>query len=89
MLNLFDLSYTIVAHRLGGFEEINPLARHLLDVSPLLVAFKVLLVGGGTILLWICRRRWLAELACWFLCATYTALAFMWVAYYEQIGGVF
>ena len=89
MLNVFDLGYTIVAHQLGGFEEINPLARELLDISPLLVAFKLLLVGGGAILLWLCRRHWLAEAACWFLCGIYTGLAFLWVAYYKQIGGLF
>ncbi len=89
MLNLFDLSNTILAHQLGGFEEINPLARQLLDISPLLVAFKLLLVGGGAVLLWLCRGHWLGEVACWFLCGIYTVLAFVWVAYYEQTGGLF
>ena len=89
IVKVFYVIYTIVAHQLGGFEEINPLARQLLDISPLLVVFKLLLVGGGAILLWLCRRHWLAEVACWFLCGMYTVLAFLWVAYYEQIGGLF
>ena len=83
ILNLFDLSYTILAHQIGGFEELNPLARSLLRPSWILVAFKMAAVTLGTGILMVLRRRGLAEAVCWGLCLIYTALAFTWMTYFS------
>ena len=83
ILNFFDLTYTIFAHEIGGFEELNPLAHRLLDTSWLLTAFKLGAVAGGSTILLLLRRHRIAELVCWCLCVVYTVLAFMWMKYYS------
>ena len=87
ILNAFDLTYTILAHRIGGFFELNPFARMLLGTVWGLVLFKLILVGGGSIILLRLRRHRLTELVCWGLCLIYTALAFTWMAYYGVLTG--
>ncbi|MDY6913874.1 MAG: DUF5658 family protein [Planctomycetota bacterium] len=82
ILNIFDLSLTILAHEVGGFREVNPIARDLLYISAKLVFFKLSMVGLATFILLAFRRYRLTEFACWGLCCVYTALAFRWMAYY-------
>ena len=82
ILNIFDLSLTILAHEVGGFREVNPIARGLLNVSAKLVFFKLSTVTLATAILLAFRRHRLTEFACWGLCCVYTALAFRWMAYY-------
>ena len=83
ILNAFDLAYTILAHRIGGFEELNPFARGLLHPSWALVAFKLATVTLGTGILLALRRHRLTEGVCWGLCLIYTALAFTWMTYFS------
>ena len=84
ILNVFDLVFTITAHRIGGLRELNPLARLLLGAPAILVVFKSILVAAGSALLIVFRRRRLAEIGCWCVFAVYTVLAFIWMSYYAH-----
>jgi len=86
ILNFFDLTYTIIANQIGGFEELNPMARLFLEPSWTLVAFKIGTVLFGSVILWTLRRHRITELVCWLLCLLYTGLAFTWVKYYSILG---
>jgi len=79
VLNLFDLAYTIQAHRTGHFHELNPIARDLLDRPWALAGFKLAAVSAGSMILLSLRRHRLTELATWFLLLAYTALAIRWL----------
>lgn len=79
VLNIFDLAYTIPAHRTGHLHELNPIARDLLDSPWVLAGFKLLAVSASTVILVYLRRLRLAELAAWFLCLVYVALAIRWL----------
>ncbi len=87
MLGAFDLIFTIMAYRIGGFKEANPLADLLLHSSGGLIAFKIASLAVGTTILFILRRRRAAEVACWLICAAYTILSVMWLIYYRQPPG--
>jgi len=84
MINLFDLTFTVLAHNTGNFVEANPIARALLDNRPALLAFKLGAMVIATGILVCLRRHWLAELGCWFLCGAFATLAFMWLVYYRS-----
>lgn len=86
MVNLFDLTFTILAHQLGGFRELNPIAAGILHHADILTAFKVCAVLGATLIFAVYRRRLFTELACWLLAGVYTALSFIWLAYYAALG---
>ena len=83
ILGLSDLSFTVWAQRFTHFHELNPLARPLVEANafPSLVAFKVAMTAGGTGIFWLCRRRWTAEFATWFVLVTYVMLACQWSDY--------
>ena len=83
ILNAFDLTFTVLAHRIGGLKEMNPFAGHLLTQSGGLIPFKAATVIIGSGILFVFRRRWTTEAAAWGVCAVYLVLAFMWVTYYE------
>ena len=83
MLNIFDLTYTILAYRIGDFEEMNPIASQMLQQSWMLIAFKLTGISLGTLILLMLRRHRLAELVSWLICLVYTALAFSWMTYYS------
>ena len=84
VLNLFDLTFTVLAGRIGGFEEVNPLARDILHESGRLLLFKLVTLGLGTAILLLFRRHWVTEAAAWLVCGVYVALSFIWVAYYAH-----
>ena len=79
VLNLFDLAYTILAHQTGYLFELNPIARDLLDSPWVLTGFKFVAVITGSVILVCLRRHRLSELAAWFLCLVYVALAIRWL----------
>jgi hypothetical protein len=87
ILNAIDLVYTLFAHSIGQLNEMNPLADTLLnmDLQPSLICFKILMVGGGAILLWKLRDAKLALPACWVLLAAFTILGVMWCAWVFDI----
>jgi len=85
LLNGFDLAYTILAHQIGHFPELNPFARPLLDSPWALGAFKMAAVVLGSVILFLLRRQRIAEYVSWGLVLIYTALAFRWMRYYAMI----
>ena len=80
--NAFDLVFTLLAVRVGGFEEANPIAAPLLNSAGLLVTFKILAVLFASIIILKFRRRLLTEIGCWGLCITYTLVSARWWIYY-------
>lgn len=80
--NAFDLTFTLLAIRAGGFEEGNPIAAPLLNDPGLLTAFKLLTVLFASIIILKFRRRRLTEIGCWGLCLTYILVSTMWWIYY-------
>lgn len=83
LLSVFDLVFTILAHRIGGFRELNPIAARLLRQSGWLALFKFATVATGSGILLLFRRRLISEIAAWLVCAIYVVLAWMWIHYYE------
>ncbi len=83
VLSLFDLGFTLLESDRGHFVEMNPIAAKLLDgPAAAVIAYKVGLVGVGTIILVALRRHSVAELGCWFLFAANTYVAVRWYVYY-------
>lgn len=85
VLNLFDLVLTIIAHRLGGFNELNPIARQLLDCPASLSVFKIALVMLSTVIILAYRHVRLTEIGCWGLCGIYSGLGFVWLVYFKSL----
>jgi hypothetical protein len=85
ILNVFDLIFTLLAHRLGNFRELNPMARGLLGRSDTLIACKLATVFAASVIIYAFRRHRVTEVGCWGLAGVYTVLAFLWGAYYAMI----
>ncbi len=81
--NAFDLIFTLLAAKVGGFEEANPIAAPLLNDPALLATFKILAVLFASIIILKFRRRLLTEIGCWGLCLTYTLLSIWWRIYHH------
>jgi len=82
MLNIFDLFFTMAALKVGGFEELNPLARLYLHSPEMLSFFKLGMLLTASLVFLAFRRRRITEVGCWGLAAVYTVLSFIWFAYY-------
>ena len=80
----FDLVFTLMAVKTGGFVEANPIAAPLMDDVALLVIFKILVVAMASIIIFKFRKRLFTEIGCWVLCLTYTLLSARWWIYYFQ-----
>ncbi|GAH36653.1 unnamed protein product [marine sediment metagenome] len=85
VLNIGDLTMTMIAHRLGQFEELNPVARGLLDCPAALTVFKLALLALSSGIFLAFRRVRLTEIACGGMCCVYTALTFVWTVYFQDI----
>ena len=85
-ISTFDLGFTLLESSRGHFVEMNPFAAELLSgPTYVIVLYKAaLLVTGSTILL-VLRRHRAAELACWFLLASYVGLGLRWATYYRNL----
>ena len=71
-LNIIDASATLLWVAGGYAEELNPLLREWISISPLaFVMFKVFLVSAGALLLWRLRSSWLAHFLLWPALAVY------------------
>jgi hypothetical protein len=77
-----DLQLTLLAVRIGGFHEANPIARQVIHDPASLVLFKVVLVALSTTLLYLCRGFRVAEIACIILSGIYVVLMVLWGFYY-------
>jgi hypothetical protein len=81
ILSLFDLTYTVLAGRAGGFWEMNPLGGLMMDNPAALVTFKLLGTATGVAILWRLRPYCGAQLAAWWICLVYTVLSFRWAIF--------
>ena len=86
IVSVFDLTFTMLAHKLGGFRELNPVARSLLDSSDALIIWKVATVLAASLVFLALRKRRVTEIGCWGLAIVHTILAFLWAAYYTIAG---
>lgn len=85
MLNIFDLTLTLMSHEQGLLHEGNPLARHLLQSGTLaIVLFKIGLVAIGSYPLLRFRRARITELGSYVILFAYAYLAIHWSMCYEQ-----
>ncbi len=85
VLNLFDLSLTMRAQADGMLYEGNPLARALLTLGAgPLIAAKLLLVAGATLVLFNFRRLRCAEVAACIALLVYVGVAVQWKLCYEM-----
>lgn len=82
LCGVFDLVFTLTAHRIGSFHELNPLAAALLAHPTVLIVFKLSTLAAGSVILFLFRRHLIAEIACWTLCGVYASLSAVWVHYY-------
>ena len=85
IINMFDLSFTMIARQIGGFVEANPVAAHVVRDSLSLVIFKLTMLVCATLILFTFRRHLWTEVGCWLLAAVYTTLAFVWHLYYLHV----
>ena len=80
VLNGLDLLFTILAERTGRFVELNPIGEQMMHSPLALGLFKAMLVVVGVGIILFLRRRRLAELTAWWLCALYMLVLVRWVA---------
>ena len=83
VLSLADLFFTLWAHQFTPFNELNPIARALLESQSFvgLVVMKLGLTGVGAGIFWYLRRYARAEVALWALVGVYVLLALRWSNY--------
>ena len=84
LINLADLSLTLWARDIGGFHELNPIARPLIGSTGALIVFKLSLVSTSSLIMLTYRRHLWTELGCWVLFSVYTGLSFVWMQYYSH-----
>jgi hypothetical protein len=78
-----DLWFTIVAHRHGILNELNPLGLWALKHGTAVVAaYKVTLLAFGSAILWACRRRATSEYLLWLVAAASIGLSLRWNDYF-------
>ncbi|MFP4139375.1 MAG: DUF5658 family protein [Planctomycetota bacterium] len=86
LMNFTDLALTLFARDIGGFHELNPIARPLIGSTGALIVFKVSLVSISSLIMLTYRRHLWTELGCWVLLSVYTGLSFVWMQYYSHAG---
>ncbi len=86
IVNAFDLGFTQLAFEQGLLEELNPLACHLLPHGlGVLLIYKFVLLGAGTLILWHYRRYPLAEAALWFYALFCVFLSVQWHLFFIEV----
>ncbi len=80
----FDLAFTILACRQGILDEYNPVARFVLQHGTAwLILYKMGLVAVGCAIIAWFRRAAIAEVAAFFVWATYVTLGVWWSEWYR------
>lgn len=85
ILSVFDLTFTLFATRIGGFHELNPVARLFIGNGQALILYKIGVTLAGTAVLLAFRRRRLTEIGCWLLFIAQAVLAGIWAAYFAYL----
>ena len=82
IVGVFDLVFTLMARKIDGFHEANPLARQFIDSPGALAIFKFASLSLATVIFLLFSRRLITEIGCWFVAGVYVVLAFVWLIYY-------
>lgn len=82
VVSAFDLLFTLLAADHRRFVELNPIAASIIGNTTALVAYKILIVAVGSVILLKYRTRVLTEIGCWSVCAVYLVLAGIWWKFY-------
>jgi hypothetical protein len=85
VLNLLDLSFTLLEANGRHFRELNPVAAYMLDHPHALVLYKASLVTIGSVIFLAFRRVRLVEIGCWFVLAAYVYVALRWSLYFDDL----
>lgn len=83
IMSITDLFFTLWAHYIRHFQELNPFAKLLLDnhaIFPLVIS-KICLTSLGIMIFWSLRRYLRAEVGLWLCIILYTALTIRWVIF--------
>ncbi len=85
LMNAFDLTFTLEAHRQGVLVESNPLANYLLGCGVSFVTlYKISLVACGSLILLLCRRNRFAEGMVWAIALIYVGVSLQWMYCYDH-----
>ncbi len=84
-MSAFDLLFTLTYLQGVGMVELNPVARKVMEHgSPtLLTAWKVGIVGGACLVIFLGRRARVTEIGTWFACLALMALTIHWLRYID------
>jgi len=85
IVGIFDLILTILASRIGGFVELNPVVSQILHAWELLVAFKLATLSFASAVFLKYRTRVFTEVSCWAMFALHAGLAVTWMQYYVAL----
>lgn len=87
LMHAVDLACTLTYLRAVGMVELNPIARHIIDIgqAPLLIAFKLLTILASCGTLYLVRRHRLAEIGAWICTAVLVALSLHWTNFNANI----
>lgn len=82
-LSSADLFFTLWAHHFTQFNELNPIARSMLEAGAIgnLVMFKLSLTVIGALIFWKLRRDIRAEIGLWTIVGVYVMLTIRWGDY--------
>lgn len=81
LLSILDLVLTIAATNAGTMRELNPLGSQFIDNPMRLVFFKLTVTGTSIGLLYLLRRKPVAQIASWWCCLLLTLLTARWVVF--------
>ena len=84
-MSAFDLLFTLTYLQGVGMVELNPLARKVIEYgSPTLLAvWKLGIVGGACLVVYLGRRAPTAEAGAWFACLALMLLTVHWLRYID------
>ncbi len=85
-MSVFDLLLTLTYVQGVGMVELNPLARKVMaHGSPtLLTLWKLGIVGGACMVVFLGRRARVAEVGAWIACLVLVALTIHWLRYIDS-----
>jgi len=82
IVGVFDLVLTLLAEKIGGFEDANPIVAEITHIWELLVVFKLFTLMFASAIFLKYRRKRFTEFGCWAVGIVHVVLAFLWLQYY-------
>ncbi len=89
-MSAFDLLFTLTYLQGVGMVEVNPVARKVMEFgSPtLLSVWKLGIVGGACLVVYLGRQARVAEAGAWFACLALMALTLHWLRYIDSASDI-